>query len=232
MARPSRHVALACGTLAALACAALAALPACTSDNPQYDPAFGRSVDDAAAASPDLLAPPDLAVRPPDLLPPLLCGPGGAPSGARACSANLASSGTCKGERHTADRECPRFSQCQGGYCALPPPVDGSTQGKACASESQCFVSVATYSQSCVPFVVGATVELHCAETLGLGAAGESCKRAADCRSGFCLGSGTCFRACSADADCPLRAGVQLACKQVTLTVEGSPFTARSCAAP
>ena len=75
--------------------------------------------------------------------------------------------------------------------------------------------------------------ELHCAEASGPGAAGQPCKRTADCRSGFCLGTGYCFRACGGmDSDCPKVNNVQMVCRAVTLQVEGTAVVSASCVLP
>src|SRR5262245_49969154 len=102
-----------------LTCLALGSLlPAggCTEPNPLFG--MDPSRPDAAIGTttpPDfaMVVIPDLAVKPPDLAPPVLCGPMGAPNGARACSNNLRQSGTCNGNKLASDRDCPMKSDCQ-----------------------------------------------------------------------------------------------------------------------
>lgn len=184
----------------------VALIAACTAPNPDYS-ADGSATTDLAST----------------------CA-----AGPRTCQSSA--SAACVNGSYVIERNCPTGSECVGGYCHAP-PVAAFPIGIACSSETQCYFSPMTYNDACAPFVVGpGRIEFHCAGKLGDGGSGSPCTVAnPQCRSGFCIGSlHTCFRSCFAnvDADCPVKGGIQLVCRPVSIRVEGVDVTADSCVFP
>lgn len=219
-ARPSQARS---GPAAVLACAALLAASACTGctgANPDYttDGAVAHAATDMGHRS-DLLPPPAQGTQSGTC----------AGTSARACGP----AANCEGG-FVPDRVCPMGSTCLGGYCQVPLVQNGSTVGQPCDSEAQCYVSQQTYSYACQPYVVGGKVVFHCGEKVGDGASAAPCKSDSECRSGYCIPSlNTCLRVCAGtDADCPVKNGLQLACRPVRIVVEGVPVKVESCVAP
>jgi hypothetical protein len=202
---------------------AFALIAGCTADNPDYI-APGSDGGDRDLS---MKRRADLSGEPRDFATPGQCLPG-----QRQCEVNFTASESCVGGTFQEDRLCPFASTCVAGYCA-PPAPNGTTQGDPCGTELPC-ATVAALQYGCQPFVdPNGTVVFRCAQWVGMGASGSACQSGADCRSGFCIAAtGTCFRACMHDSDCPIRMNVQTVCRQETILVEGVPVTAGSCIFP
>jgi hypothetical protein len=201
---------------------------ACTTENPHYTGAsdFGPGGD--AAIGGDLASP----IKPgsSDMAIPVTC-----VDGQRGC--NMSGALGCVGGVFVEDRICPASSVCTAGHC--PAPTGGpTTVGKDCAptghpTESLCVAGLSgslAAVPSCQPFLgpMFLTPTWVCAPRIGMGLPGQACTSGAMCRSGFCGGNGTCFRACISAADCPTQGG-PWKCEAVKIVVEGVQVQAPSC---
>jgi hypothetical protein len=147
----------------------------------------------------------------------------------RACL-GAGSSGFCSGGRLVLDRTCPANSSCAETYCAAPASQLLTQIGHRCdeaggPQDRRCLANLAAML-TCQPFVAGGKLAWYCDSAVGGGGPGTRCTRGADCRSGVCADSGSCFAGCQSDADCPAR---PLHCVSVHVTVEGVTESAKSC---
>jgi hypothetical protein len=144
------------------------------------------------------------------------------------------------------DRDCPygttkkTGAACMSGYCEPPPPAIGGhldgcvgQPGNGQPQETLCMQDGKDFS--CQPFINAVTKmpSWWCAVAVnaGSGTAGDSCSTGSDCHAGFCGSNGTCFYGCQTDDDCQQANGKSmLACKQVTIHVEGQTLATSSCA--
>jgi hypothetical protein len=138
---------------------------------------------------------------------------------ARACL-GTAASGFCSGGTLALDRTCPSQSSCAATYCAPPASRPGSQVGERCDSggapaDRRCLANLADML-TCQPFVNPGTHKLawFCAPAVGSGS--TRCTRGADCRSGVCADTGSCFAGCPGGFS-------------VHVTVEGVTESAKSC---
>jgi hypothetical protein len=140
-------------------------------------------------------------------------------------------SATCMNGSAASDRLCPSDSRCSDGFCR-PPAMGAAPEGASCNSENKCYFSAKTFEFSCQPFHVAGNISFVCAKRIGDGAAGATCTTGADCRTGFCvLPQHVCFRGCNPNdaTDCPLLNGRRLACRAVTIDIEGASTGTSSC---
>ncbi len=191
----------------------------CTVENPLYTPLPDSGIFGAA----DLAGRDSATTGGPDLAKP------GDSCTARTCSS--VGSASCENGVSTPDRKCPQLSDCVSGYCQ-PPPLSNDLPGRDCdilgPNENLCLADKNT-TNSCQPFVSGATVVWRCTHAVGVGAVGTPCAHGGQCRSGFCGSNGTCFRACATQSDCPTSGTVKRICTEVEITVEGETLTVKSC---
>lgn len=132
------------------------------------------------------------------------------------------------------DSDCPQDFECASVSVAYPDPKGATSTFRLCRPPVlglQCTLDKDCVRKFyvCSPANVQSKLEMRCQKSKGTALFGEACSKHDDCKSRFCLASGTCSQACTKDIDCPTSGAQNVLCVDLSVTYKGATGKIKGC---